>query len=119
MNLWPTNLFPLSLLGIGLRLASLIRDLQERFSGRVDPKRVFVAVLAEPTAIAVEAQTTLAVLDDPPFAVISVPDADVLVATAGMESSAAVAGTADLIQTEVPVLAADIAVDLEPSMVTL
>ena len=51
MILWPKNLFPLSLIGGGLRIGYGAVIIERLFSGRFDPKRIYVELPAEQTLV--------------------------------------------------------------------
>ena len=61
-NLWPQNLFPLSLLGPGLRISStFIRSI---FSGKPDPVRIYVELPLESTLAFEDSMMTQTMAND-------------------------------------------------------
>lgn len=65
-NLWPTNLFPLSLLGPGLRIDAILETVRRRisFSGRIDPVRIYVEQPEEQTMVLIDSETSHVVADE-------------------------------------------------------
>lgn len=75
-NLWPTNLFPLTLLGPGLRLSTLRRIV---FSGRRDPVRINVTLPKENTVVFEDSLISQLTLEDVGNKIIPIESVNTLV----------------------------------------